>query len=98
MPTTTGQKLTFRYVFAHDAKASAADSLEAIVEVEGGSSTVVWSVVGSPADRNGAWKTASVPFDAYGGQTVRIRFVARDGGTANLVEVEIDDVRVTRGS
>jgi hypothetical protein len=29
---------------------------------------------------------------------VRVRFVATDGGPANLVEVEIDDVRVTRGS
>ena len=35
--------------------------------------------------------------DAFVGQTVRIRFVAVDGGAGNLVEVEIDDVRVTRG-
>ena len=36
--------------------------------------------------------------DAFAGETVRIRFVAIDGGPDNLVEVEIDDVRVTRGS
>jgi carboxypeptidase T len=98
LPTTTGQKLTFRYVFAHDSKGSPDDSLQAIIEVDGGAQIVVWSVAGSPADRNGSWKTASVPVDGYGGQTVRIRFVAADGGIANLVEVEIDDVRVTRGS
>jgi hypothetical protein len=36
--------------------------------------------------------------DAFAGETVRVRFVATDGGASNLVEVEIDDVRVTRGS
>ena len=42
--------------------------------------------------------TASMPMDAFAGESVRIRFAAVDGGTPNLVEVEIDDVRVTRGS
>ena len=97
LPATTGQRLTFRYVFAHDAAASSADSLRAIVEV-GGVQTVVWSRLGSAVDVDGVWRTASIPMDAYAGQTVRIRFVAVDGGAANLVEVEIDDVRVTRGS
>jgi hypothetical protein len=97
LPPTLGQRLTFRYVFAHDAASSAADSLVAIVEV-GGVQTVVWSKVGSPADVNGKWRTAAVSMDAFAGQSVRLRFVAADGGAANLVEVEIDDVRVTRGT
>ena len=97
LPATAGQRLTFRYVFAHDVHSSAADSLRAIVEV-GGVQTVVWSRVGKAADVDGAWRTASVPMDAFAGQTVRVRFVAADGGVANLVEVEIDDVRVTRGT
>jgi hypothetical protein len=38
------------------------------------------------------------PLDAFAGQTVRIRFQAVDGGANNLVEVELDDIRVTRPS
>ena len=36
--------------------------------------------------------------DAFAGQTVRLRFAAVDGGPGNLLEVELDDVRVTRPS
>jgi hypothetical protein len=98
VPMTAGQRLTFRYVFAHDSKASAADSLTALIEHQDGSTTVVWSVSGVPVDRDGAWRTASVLMDAFVGEQVRIRFVAADGGAGNLVEAEIDDVRVTRGT
>ncbi len=98
LPATTGQRLTFRYVFAHDAASTSADGLKAIVERGDGSTTTVWSVAGSAHDLDGAWRTASVPMDAFAGESVRIRFVATDGGPSNLVEVEIDDVRVTRGS
>ena len=97
LPSTSGQKLTFRYVFAHDAASSSADSLRAIVEV-GGVQTVVWAGLGTAVDVNGAWKAVSIPMDAFAGQTIRVRFVATDGGVPNLVEAEIDDVRVTRGS
>ena len=51
---------------------------------------------GAPVDVDGAWRTASVSFDAFAGQTVRLRFEAVDGGPGNLVEVELDDIRVTR--
>ncbi len=98
MPATAGQQLTFRYVFAHDAKSSSADTLQAIVERGDGSQTVVWTVSGSGTDLDGVWKTAKIAMDDVAGQTVRLRFVATDGGTPNLLEVEIDDVRVTRGS
>jgi carboxypeptidase T len=97
LPASLGQDLTFRYVFAHDASSSAADSLQAIVEAAGGAQTVVFARTGSAANLNGAWRTATIPMDAFAGQTVHIRFVATDGGTPNLVEAEIDDVRVTRG-
>jgi hypothetical protein len=36
--------------------------------------------------------------DAFAGTTVRLRFVATDGGPGNLVEVELDDIRMTRPS
>jgi hypothetical protein len=36
--------------------------------------------------------------DAWAGQTVRIHFEAIDAASDSLVEVEIDDVRITRPS
>ena len=75
---------------------TSADSLRAIVERADGSQVEVFRVSGRPADVDGAWQTASISMDAFAGQTVHLRFVATDGGPANLVEVELDDVRVTR--
>jgi hypothetical protein len=91
-----GQRLTFRYVFAHSAASSSADSLRALVEDAGGARTTVFVRAGRAADVDGAWRTASVSLDRWLGQTIRIRFEAVDGGRGNLVEAEIDDVRVTR--
>jgi len=42
--------------------------------------------------------TGIVSLDAFAGQTVHLRFVASHGGTDNLVDVELDDIRVTRPS
>jgi carboxypeptidase T len=93
-----GKKLTFRYVFAHNAASSGADRLSAIVEGPGGTQTTVFLRTGSATDRDGAWRSASVSLDPWAGSTIRIRFQAVDGGHGNLLEVEIDDVRVTRPS
>ncbi len=98
LPATTGQRLTFAYVFAHSAASTSANSLRAIVERADGSQVQVFHLVGRPADVDGAWRTASIPMDAFAGTTVRLRFVATDGGPGNLVEVELDDIRVTRPS
>ena len=64
--------------------------------MHGTSATTVFQVLGKAADRDGAWRTASVSLDAWAGQTVRIRLIATDGGGASLVEAAVDDVRVTR--
>jgi carboxypeptidase T len=98
LPATLGQRLTFRYVFAHSAASSSADTLRAIVERSDGTKVEVFRIAGRPADVDGAWRTASVPMAAFAGQTVRLRFEAVDGGPGNLLEVELDDIRVTRGS
>jgi carboxypeptidase T len=98
LPATTGQRLTFRYVFAHDGNSTAADSFSAIVEAEDGTQTPVAVVLGAASNRNGAWRSASILMDPWAGQKIHIRFQAVDGGTNNLVEVEIDDVRVTQPS
>ena len=56
------------------------------------------TLTGSATDVDGAWKYVYWPLDAWAGQTIRIHFEAVDGGANSLVEVEIDDVRVTRAS
>jgi len=96
LPASLGQKLTFRFVFAHDARSTAADQLRAIVEEEDGTRTAVFVKAGRAADVDGVWRTASVSMDAWAGQAIHLRFEAIDGGRNNLVEVEIDDVRITR--
>jgi len=96
LPSGTGQQLTFAYVFAHSAGSSAADSLRIAVELADGRRVPVFTVVGRATDVDGAWKTGVVPMDPFAGQTLRIYIVAEDGASGNLLEVELDDIRVTR--
>ena len=96
LPSTAGQRFTFRYVFAHDAKATSSDQLRAVVEAQDGTRTTVFTVAGKAADVDGVWRTASVLMDDWTSQSIRLRFEAVDGGSNNLVEVEVDDVRITR--
>jgi carboxypeptidase T len=96
LPSGAGQRLTFAYVFAHSASSSASDSLRVAVERTDGSRVTVFKVVGRAADVDGVWKTATIPMDAFAGQAIRLFIVAEDGGPANLLEIELDDVRVTR--
>jgi len=98
LPSNLGQKFTFRYVFAHDAKSTSADRFRAVVEAQDGTKTVVFTTSGSAVNVNGIWRTATVSMDPWVGQSVHLRFEAEDGGANNLVEVEIDDVRITRGN
>jgi murein tripeptide amidase MpaA len=98
LPATTGQRLTFRYVFAHDRSSTADDTFRAIVEDQDGTQTAVFTVAGRRADVDGAWRSASILMDPWAGRTVHLRFEAVDGGSGSLVEVEVDDVRVTQPS
>jgi hypothetical protein len=98
LPVDLGQRLTFRYVFAHDAAAGRGDRFAARIEAEDGTRTTVFAKTGIGRDVDGAWQTADVSLDRWAGQTIRVWFVAVDGLTRNLLEVEIDDVRVTQPS
>ena len=69
-----------------------------MVEAQDGTRTEVFGVTGRPVDTDGRWRSASISMDPWAGQTVHLRFEAVDGGPGNLVEVEIDDVRVTQPS
>jgi carboxypeptidase T len=92
----TNQRLTFRYVFAHDAASTSADMLRAIIEREDGTQVEVFRVSGRAVDLDGVWRTASISMDSFAGTKVHLRFEAVDGGHGNLVEAELDDVRITR--
>ena len=98
LPAAPGQRLTFRWLFAHSAASGPEDHLHAVIEAEDGTRTAVWGLTGAPRLRGGAWGTASIPLDAWAGQTIRIRFEAVDAGRGGVVEAGVDDVRVTRPS
>ena len=96
LSTAEGQSLSFRWFFAHGSNATADDHLEAIVEDQSGSQTVVWAARGTPATVGGTWTSALLPLETWAGQTIHLRFEAADAGGASTIEAGIDDVRVTR--
>ena len=95
LPATVG-KLTFRYYLAHASNSSSSDTFQAFVEAAGGTRTLVKSESGAANTDGPAWASVSVSLTPWAGQTIRIVFVATDGGAASTVEAAVDDVRVTR--
>ena len=96
LPSSVG-KLTFRYYLAHASNASSADRFQAFVEVGGGGGrTLVKSESGAANTDRASWSSFSVSLAPWAGQTVRIVFVATDGGGDSVVEAAVDDVRITR--
>jgi hypothetical protein len=93
--TSGHQQLVFRWSFAHDARATSADALKALIEVADGTRTVVFARSGTGTVAKGGWRLASIPLDAWHGQTIRIVFEASDLGADSLVEASLDDIRVT---
>ncbi len=71
LPSTAGQRLTFRYSFAHSAAATSADWLRVEV-LQGATATTVFQVSGSARDRDAAWLGASRSLDAWAGETIRL--------------------------
>ncbi len=96
LPPDPGQWLRFRYYLAHGANATNADELRVQVVEGDGTATTVLLEAASPVDDDAAWAYASIAMDPWAGQTVRLRFSARDGANDSLVEAALDDVRVTR--
>ncbi len=95
IPSSVGA-LTFRYYFAHAQNSSTADSFRAYVQTEDGVRHQVFARAGSTSDVDAAWATARVAMTAYRGHSVRLVFVATDGGSGSLVEAGLDDVRIER--
>ena len=94
-PASVG-RLTFAYVFAHDAKSTPDDSFQVLVETTDGTRTPVFTVTGGPTNRNAVWTAGSASLAAFAGQSIRIVVAATDGGSDNLVEAAVDDVRIRR--
>ena len=88
---STGWTLTFKYAFAHNARARVVDDLRVAVV---GAPSSLFVQTGFSGNRNAVWTAASVNLDAYAGQTIRLVFQARDAGADSLIEAAIDDVRV----
>ena len=88
--------LTFQYSFAHSATSTTADAFRVQVEAEDGTRTTVFERLGAPTNLNGSWRSASASLADWAGQTIRLVVVARDGANANLVEAQVDDIRIRR--
>ncbi len=95
LPNRQGQRLTFRYTFAHGANASSSDFLHVSVVGPSGS-RIVLDEHGKATDRDAQWLGRSVSLDDFAGQRIRVRITAADEGGASLIEAAVDDVRVTR--
>jgi hypothetical protein len=96
LPSQVGS-LTFRSYLAHGSNSSSADSLMAYVEV-GGTRTRVFRNLGAGVIHRAKWTKVGVSLRKWAGQTIRIVFVATDGGPDSLVEAGIDDVRIEQSS
>ncbi len=56
----------------------------------------MFEVLGSPVTEVATWRNATVDLDAWAGQVIHLVIEAVDGGSGNLVEAAIDDVRIHR--
>jgi hypothetical protein len=95
LPSVPG-RLTFRYYLAHASTSTPADTFQAFVEEADGTRTLVRAESASATTDRAAWASTSVSLTRWAGQTIRIVFVATDGGPESLVEAAVDDVRVMR--
>ncbi len=94
-PNGLGEHLAFRWTFAHG-PSSTADSLKVFLEDEAGVRTQVFLASGTSATVAAGWHATSIALTDPTARTVRIVIQATDGGHDSLVEIGIDDVRITR--
>ena len=94
-PGAQNRNLFFRYMFAHG-PSSTSDSLKVFLENDQGVRTQVFAALGSSATVGASWKSVSIPMTEPADATIRIVVQATDGGHDSLVEIGIDDVRISR--
>lgn len=86
--------LRFSYNLAHANNSDADDYLRVRV-IDGEQVTTVFERTGSANEVAGAWQNATADLSAFAGRTIRLEIQAADGGTASLVEAQVDDVTIT---
>jgi hypothetical protein len=97
LPARAGQKLQFRWTFAHDATSGPDDEFRVeVIDTSTGAATTVMSTLGVPVVWNVLWRASSIDLSAFAGKTIRLRFSATDAGTNGILEAGFDDVRVTQ--
>jgi hypothetical protein len=96
LPAGGAINLRFRYYLAHLNNASSADYFRIRVVGNNGQPLTLFTRSGSATNLAGAWSTQTVSLSAFAGQTVRIRFEARDFSAASLIEAGVDNVAITR--
>jgi aminopeptidase S len=96
LPPAAGQKLQFRWTFAHDATSSPGDEFRVeVIDTSTAAATTVLLAQGVPVVWNSLWRASSIDLSAFAGKTIRLRFSATDADTNGIVEAGFDDVRVT---
>src|SRR5215813_8961951 len=91
----TNFTLTFSYYLAHGTNSSTADFFRVRI-VAGSTVTTLFQELGSTANDNAAFTTATVDLSQFAGQTIRILIEAADNAGPSLVEAAVDDVRIMR--
>ncbi|MEO5939998.1 MAG: hypothetical protein ABIQ76_03840, partial [Candidatus Limnocylindrales bacterium] len=94
-PGGLGRHLAFRWTFGHG-PSSTADTLKVFLENGGGVRTQVFLVSGNATTVKAGWHLTSIALADPAAQTVRVVIQATDGGHDSLIEIGIDDVRITR--
>jgi carboxypeptidase T len=97
LPAAAGQKLQFRWTFAHDATSRSVDELRVeVIDTSDSSATTVLLVQGAATEMNAGWRSSSIDLSTWAGRTIRLRFSATDAGTNGIDEAGFDDIRVTQ--
>jgi carboxypeptidase T len=94
LPADGTLTLSFSYYLAHGSNSSAADYLRVFIVSD--TTATVLEELGSAADDDAVWATATVNLSAFAGRTIRILVEAADTAGASLVEAGIDDVKIVR--
>jgi aminopeptidase S len=94
LPASGSVTLRFAYYFAHLNNSSSADFFRVQI-VGSGAPVTVFEELGAATNDAASWTTRTVSLNAFLGQTIRIRILTADAGTASLVEAAVDTVRVT---
>jgi carboxypeptidase T len=89
----SGWRLSLRYYFAHNKKATSVDYFR-ISALANGTRTTLFEQRGAPVHRNAKWTALTLNLDAYAGRTIRLLIEAADNGADSLIEAAVDDVRV----